>query len=152
MNHPGRPSVPMSPGITPKFPLKSRTKEALAPMGIPLPPRTERASGELILNFGLSPNSLSNRRAFGDKCSVISWARKKSPLACKHKAHIPLKPWRGCPSILRSYLFSRPRYALRKKGLGSERGDIPPVLAAQSAFPSGPFRAWPANFDQRIGR
>jgi len=47
---------------------------------------------------------------------------------------------------------SRPRSALRKVGKGVMASNIPPMLAAQSAFPSGSLPGFHEIFDQLIWR
>ncbi|KPK90192.1 MAG: hypothetical protein AMJ94_09970 [Deltaproteobacteria bacterium SM23_61] len=46
--------------------------------------------------------------------------------------------------------LSRPRCALRMIDRGFMEADIPPMLAAQSGFPSGPLAGFSKIFDQRI--
>ncbi len=99
------------------------------------------------LIFGSSPNQLSSRGPRGDKCSVISGARKESPLACNHKARIPLRFRRGCPSILRSYFFWPPlRFAENRTGgygKGISRRCLRrnrPFLLVESSLRPGPCR------------
>ncbi len=56
---------------------------------------------------------------------MISGDRKKSPIVCNHKAHIPFELWRGCPSFLRNPLFSPPlrlaEYQPGGSGIGISR-------------------------------
>jgi hypothetical protein len=47
---------------------------------------------------------------------------------------------------------SRPRYALRKANSGIIASNIPPMLAAQSALPSGALLDFPKIFHQLICR
>jgi hypothetical protein len=44
--------------------------------------------------------------------------------------------------------FSRPRCALRKARREAMESNIPPMLAAQSDFPSGPLAGFHKIFDQ----
>jgi len=46
--------------------------------------------------------------------------------------------------------FSRPRCALRKVNREALESNFPPMLAAQSDFPSGPLSGFHKAFDQRI--
>ena len=55
-----------------------------------------------------------------------------------------------CPLI--EVFFSRPRCALRKASREALESDFPPMLAAQSDFPSGPLAGFHKIFDQRIWR
>ena len=57
----------------------------------------------------------------------------------------------GAGVLLSSGPFSsRPRCALRKASKGDVESDIPPMLAAQSAFPSEPLPGFHKIFNQLI--
>jgi hypothetical protein len=78
---------------------------------------------------------------------VISGGRKESHLACNHEASISLYVWRGGP-VISSKLSDHAPAALcgcRKGSFG--KAHIQPMLAAQSAFPSGPLAGFDEKFD-----
>jgi len=86
------------------------------------------------------------------KCSVMSEPRKKNQIACHHKALVVSRLWRGIPLVPPKFFFSGPRWALRGASPGDMGKKIPPMLAAQSAFPCRPLESFPKIFDQRIWR
>ena len=83
------------------------------------------------------------------KCSVISDSRKKNQIAYNHKALVSSRLWRGFPLVPPKFFFSSPRCALRKASRGDRGKNIPPLLAAQSAFHFGPLPSFHKIFDQR---
>jgi hypothetical protein len=56
--------------------------------------------------------------------------------------HISLPNYGGGFCSFSEAFLSRPRCALRMAGREVMKGDIPPMLAAQSAFPFGPLASF----------
>jgi hypothetical protein len=82
------------------------------------------------------------------KWPMIPRARKESHIACNPKARISLWLGRG-RSVSSSKKFFPAPASLCGKPVGGVKGShIPPRIAAQSAFPSGPLPGFPENFDQ----
>jgi hypothetical protein len=83
---------------------------------------------------------------------VIPGARKKSHLACNHEAHISLRLWRRVSAIDFNLYFLVASTLCGKEAEDLWRKNIPPMLAAQSVFPSGPLpgflsKIWSTNLE-----
>jgi hypothetical protein len=100
------------------------------------------------MKIGSSPNYLKGEELVYLKCPVISGARKKSHLACNHEAHISPYLWRGVSAISVKLSCHAPAALCGWQAGSLWRADIPPMLAAQTAFPSGPL----ASFHQKFGQ
>jgi hypothetical protein len=68
---------------------------------------------------------------------VISESRKKNQIAGNHQAMVSSRMWRGV--FLVPLIFFLPPLCLAERKQGDMEKNIPPLLAAQSAFPSGPL-------------
>jgi hypothetical protein len=82
---------------------------------------------------------------------VISWARKKSHLACNHEAHISPHRWRGYRLFLQSLLIPPPlRFADDQKGVHGKRISRR-CLLRNLAFLPGPWQAFLKNSTNEFG-
>jgi lactoylglutathione lyase len=94
---------------------------------------------------GSSPNSLKTKELVFSEFPVISWARKKSHLACNHETHISPYRWRAYRLFLQSFLIPPPlRFADDPQGVYG-KGISRRCLLRNLTFLPGPWQAFLKN-------